>query len=180
MTTMKAQLEGLISKISSGCLLAEEVARIADEAAQAYADPQAFLAANPDINFDDSFPIPLDEWVVVGSLPETVLFQADSYDALFQQITESFGPQVSFVLKPKQLVKVEPLKALNRIQVQLSSLSPETQGYVLLDFSEPLDDELQAVLVFSTDLARVMELAVEVGIYAAPAYEALKGAQESE
>jgi hypothetical protein len=177
MTTMKAQLEELISKISSGCMLAEEVARIADEAAQAYADPQAFLAANPDINYDDSFPIPLGEWVVVGSLPETVLFQADSYDALFQQITESFGPQVSFVLKPKQLVKVEPLKALNRIQVQLSSLSPETQGYVLLDFSEPLDDELQAVLVYSTDLARVMELAVEVGIYAAPAYEALKAAQ---
>jgi len=177
---MKAQLEELISKISSGCLLAEEVARIADEAAQAYADPQAFLAANPDINFDDSFPIPLGEWVVIGSLPETVLFQADSYDALFQQITESFGPQVSFVLKPKQLVKVEPLKALNRIQVQLSSLSPETQGYVLLDFSEPLDDELQAVLVYSSDLARVMELAVEVGIYAAPAYEALKAAQNEE
>lgn len=177
---MKAQLEELISKISSGCLLAEEVARIADEAAQAYADPQAFLAANPDINFDDSFPIPLGEWVVIGSLPETVLFQADSYDALFQQITESFGPQVSFVLKPKQLVKVEPLKALNRIQVQLSSLSPETQGYVLLDFSEPLDEELQAVLVYSSDLARVMELAVEVGIYAAPAYEALKAAQNEE
>jgi len=71
---------------------------------------------------------------VIGSLPETVLFQADSYDALFQQIVESFGPQVSFVLKPKQLAKVEPLKALNRIQVQLSSLSPETRGYVLLDF----------------------------------------------
>lgn len=177
---MKAQLEELISKISAGCLLAEEVARIADEAAQAYADPQAFLTANPDINFDDSFPIPLGEWVVVGSLPETVLFQADSYDALFQQITESFGPQVSFVLKPKQLVKVEPLKALNRIQVQLSSLSPETQGYVLLDFSEPLDDELQAALVYSTDLARVMELAVEVGIYAAPAYETLKTAQNEE
>lgn len=177
---MKAQLEELISKISSGCMLAEEVARIADEAAQAYADPQAFLAANPDINYDDSFSIPLGEWVVIGSLPETVLFQADSYDALFQQITESFGPQVSFVLKPKQLVKVEPLKALNRIQVQLSSLSPETKGYVLLDFSEPLDDELQAVLVYSTDLARVMELAVEVGIYAAPAYEALKAAHEAE
>ncbi|HZX15858.1 MAG TPA: hypothetical protein VFF22_03195 [Pseudomonas sp.] len=177
---MKAQLEELISKISSGCMLPEEVARIATEAAQAYTDPQAFLAANPDINFDDSFPIPLGEWVVVGSLPETVLFQADSYDALFQQITESFGPEVSFVLKPKQLLKVEPLKALNRIQVQLSSLSPETKGYVLLDFSEPLDDELQAVLVYSTDLARVMELAVEVGIYAAPAYEALKAAQEAE
>ena len=177
---MKAQLEELISKISSGCMLADDIARIAEEAAHAYADPQAFLAANPDINYDDDFPIPLGEWVVIGSLPETVLFQADSYDALFQQIVESFGPQVSFVLKPKQLAKVEPLKALNRIQVQLSSLSPETQGYVLLDLSEPLDDEIQAVLVYSSDLARVMELAVEVGIYAAPAYEALKAAQHDE
>lgn len=177
---MKAQLEELISKISSGCMLPEEVARIADEAAQAYVDPQAFLAANPDINYDDSFPIPLGEWVVVGSLPETVLFQADNYDALFQQIVESFGSEVSFVLKPKQLAKVEPLKALNRIQVQLASLSPDTQGYVLLDFSEPLDDELQAVLVYSSDLPRVMALAVEVGIYAAPAYEALKAAQADE
>lgn len=177
---MKAQLDELISKISSGCMLADDIARIAEEAAHAYADPQAFLAANPDINYDDDFPIPLGEWVVIGSLPETVLFQADSYDALFQQIVESFGPQVSFVLKPKQLAKVEPLKALNRIQVQLSSLSPETQGYVLLDLSEPLDDEIQAVLVYSSDLARVMELAVEVGIYAAPAYEALKAAQHDE
>lgn len=177
---MKAQLEELISKISSGCMAPEDVARIADEAAQAYADPQAFLAANPDINYDDSFPIPLGEWVVVGSLPETVLFQADSYDALFQQIVESFGPQVSFVLKPKQLAKVEALKALNRIQVQLASLSPETGGYTLVDFSEPLDDELQAVLVYSSDLPRVLELAVEIGIYAAPAYESLKAAQAGE
>ena len=177
---MKAALVELISKISSGCMGEDEILKVADEAAQAYADPQAFLSANPDINYDETFPIPLGEWVVVGSLPETVLFQADSYDALFQQITESFGPEVSFVLKAKQLAKVEPLKALNRIQVQLASLSPETKGYVLLDFSEPLDDELQAVLVYSTDLARVMELAVEVGIYAAPAYEALKAAQEAE
>lgn len=174
---MKAQLEELLSKISSGCMLPEEVTRIAEEAAQAYADAQGFLAANPDINYDDSFPIPLGEWVVVGSLPETVLFQADNYEQLFQQITDSFGPQVSFVLKPKQLTKSEPLKALNRIQVQLSSLSPETGGYTLVDFSEPLDDELQAVLVYSSDLARVMELAVDVGIYAAPAYEALKASQ---
>uniref|UniRef100_UPI002624F57B hypothetical protein n=2 Tax=unclassified Pseudomonas TaxID=196821 RepID=UPI002624F57B len=143
----------------------------------AYADPQAFLAANPDINYDDSFPIPLGEWVVVGSLPDTVLFQADSYDQLFQQIVESFGQQVSFVLKPKQLVKVEPLKALNRIQVQLGSLSPETGGYVLVDFSEPLDEQLQAVLVYRNDLARVLELAVAIGIYAAPAYESMKAAQ---
>ena len=143
---MKAQLEELIAKISSGCLPEDEIARIADEAAQAYADPAAFLAANPDVNYDDEFPIPLGEWVVVGSLPETVLFQADSYEELFQRITESFGPQVQFVLKAKQLAKTEPLKALNRIQVQLSALSPETGGYVLVDFSEPLDDELQAVL----------------------------------
>jgi len=40
--------------------------------------------------------------------------------------------------------------------------------------SEPLDDELQAVLVYTCDIERVMALAVEVGIYAAPALAALQ------
>ncbi|MGL4318972.1 MAG: hypothetical protein ACRCTL_20450 [Pseudomonas sp.] len=177
---MKAQLLELITLISSGCMTDEEIARIADEAAQAYADPQAFLAANPDINYDDSFPIPLGEWVVIGSLPETVLFQADSYEDLLQNIIESFGPDVTFNIKPKQLAKVEPLKALNRIQVQLSSMYKEKGGYVLVDLSEPLDDELQCVLVYTNDLPRVQALAVDVGIYAAPAYDALKAELEAD
>ena len=90
---------------------------------------------------------------------------------MFQQITESFGPQVNFVLKAKQLHKVEAVKALNRIQVQLSALYPEKGGYVLVDFSEPLDDALQAVLVYRCDLQRVLELAVEVGIFAQPSLQ---------
>ncbi len=168
---MKAALQELITLISSGCMSDEQIARVAEEAAQAYADPQAFLQANADINYDDEFPIPLGEWVVVGSLPDTVLFQADRYDQLFQQITESFGPQVNFVLKAKQLHKVEAAKALNRIQVQLSALYPEKGGYVLVDFSEPLDDALQAVLVYRCDLERLRELAVEVGIFAQPSLQ---------
>ncbi len=56
------------------------------------------------------------------------------------------------------MLKTEPLVALNRIQVQLSSMYPEKGGYVLVDFSEPLDDELQAVLVYTQDLPRVMAL----------------------
>ncbi|WP_312358210.1 hypothetical protein [Stutzerimonas balearica] len=174
---MNEQLAELIRLISSGCMTEAEIQRIADEAAQAYADPAAFLAANPDVNYDDSFPIPLGEWVVVGSLPDTVLFQADDYEQLFAQVVASFGPSVAFVLKPKQLAKIEPLKALNRIQVQLGSLYPEKGGYVLVDFSEPLDDELQAVLVYRQDLERALQLAVEIGIYAAPALEAAKAQQ---
>ncbi|VVN52340.1 hypothetical protein PS687_00919 [Pseudomonas fluorescens] len=171
---MKTSLVELISKISAGVMGDDEVAKIADEAAQAYADPAAFLAANPDINYDDSFPIPLGEWVVVGSLPETVLFQADTYGELFAQIVASFGPGVAFNLKLKQLAKTESLTALNRIQIQMSALSPEDGGYVLLDFSQPLDDEIQAVLVFGNDLPRVLELCAEVGIKAEPSLEALK------
>ena len=171
---MKTVLVELISKISSGVMGTDEVARIADEAAQAYADPAAFLAANPDINYDDSFPIPLGEWVVVGSLPDTVLFQADTYADLFAQIVASFGPGVAFNLKPKQLAKTEDLTALNRIQIQMSALSPEDGGYVLLNFSQLLDDEIQAVLVFGNDLPRVLELCAEVGIQAEPSLEALK------
>ncbi|AHF66865.1 MULTISPECIES: hypothetical protein [Pseudomonas] len=171
---MKDSLIELISKISSGCMGEDEIAGIAAEAAQAYADPEAFLAANPDINYDDTFPIPLGEWVVVGSLPETVLFQADTYMDLFEQIVQSFGKDVSFNIKPKQLAKVEALTALNRIQIQLSSMNKEMGGYVLVDFSQPLDDELQAVLVYGCDEARVLELAATVGIHAASSLQALK------
>jgi hypothetical protein len=171
---MKNQLIELISKISSGCMGEEEIAHIADEATQAYADPQAFLSANPDINYDDSFPIPLGEWVVVGSLPDTVLFQADTYMDLFAQIVASFGKDVTFNIKPKQLAKVEALTALNRIQIQLGSMNKEMGGYVLINLSQPLDDELQAVLVYGNDQARVLELCAEVGIAAAPSLEALR------
>lgn len=171
---MKNQLIELIGKISSGCMGEQDIDRIADEAAQAYADPQTFLAANPDVNYDDTFPIPLGEWVVVGCLPETVLFQADTYMDLFAQIVESFGPDVAFNIKPKQLAKVEPLTALNRIQIQLGAMNKEMGGYVLMNFSQPLDDELQAVLVYGCDQARVLELCAAAGIQAAPALQALK------
>ncbi|MEO8491213.1 hypothetical protein [Pseudomonas sp.] len=171
---MKTALVELISKISAGVMGEDEVARIAEEAAQAYADPVAFLAANPDINYDDTFPIPLGEWIVVGSLPDTVLFQADTYGELFAQIVASFGPGVAFNLKPKQLAKTEDLTALNRIQIQMSALSPQDGGYVLLNFSQLLDDEIQAVLVYGKDLARVLELCAEVGIKAEPSLEALR------
>ncbi|MBI6577171.1 hypothetical protein [Pseudomonas viridiflava] len=171
---MKDALAELISKISSGCMGDDEILRVADEAAQAYADPQAFLSANPDINYDDTFPIPLGEWVVVGSLPETVLFQADTYADLFEQIVQSFGKDVTFNIKSKQLTKVEPLVALNRIQIQLSSMNKEMGGYTLMDFSQPLDDELQAVLVYGNDEARVLELAAAAGIHAAPSLQALR------
>ncbi|KQQ54420.1 hypothetical protein ASF84_13820 [Pseudomonas sp. Leaf127] len=173
---MKDSLVELITKVSSGCLGEQEILQIADEATQAFADPAAFLAANPEINYDDSFPIPLGEWVVVGSLPETVLFQADTYMDLFSQIMASFGPQVSFNIKPKQLAKTEPLTALNRIQIQLSSMNKEMGGYVLMNFSQPLDDELQAVLVYGCDEQRVVELAASAGIHAAPALKALQNA----
>ena len=171
---MKTALVELISKISAGVMGEDEVARIADEAAQAYADPAAFLAANPDINYDETFPIPLGEWIVVGSLPDTALFQADTYGDLFAQIVASFGPGVAFNLKPKQLAKTEDLTALNRIQFQMSALSPEDGGYTLLNFSQLLDDEIQAVLVYGKDLPRVLELCAEVGINAEPSLEALR------
>lgn len=171
---MKNQLIELIGKISSGCMGEQDIVRIADEAAQAYADPSAFLAANPDINYDDTFPIPLGEWVVVGSLPDTVLFQADTYMDLFAQIVDSFGKDVAFNIKPKQLAKVDALVALNRIQIQLGSMNKENGGYVLMNFSQPLDDELQAVLVYGDDQARVLELCAALNIQAAPALEALR------
>ena len=171
---MNDALLDFIRLIGTGCMHDAEMQRIADEATQAYADPEAFLAANPDINYDDSFPIPLGEWIVLGSLPDTVLFQADTYVELFEAITASFDQQVAFTLKPKQLAKADPLTALNRIQVQMGALNKEAGGYVLLNFSQLLDDELQMVMVGRDDLAAVLALGEQVGIRIEPALEALK------
>ena len=168
---MKEQLVELITLISSGCMRDEDIQRIAGEAARAYADPPAFLAANPDSGYDDSLPIPLGEWVVVCSLPDNVLIQASEADTLFQQVIASFGAQVPLTLKAEDLAHDDLLTALQRIQVQLSNLYPEKEGYVLVDFSEPMEDELQMVLVYTVDLPRVLELSRALGIYAAPAYE---------
>jgi hypothetical protein len=168
---MKDALTELITLISSGCMTEEEIARIADEATRAYVDPEGFLQVDPEVNYDDGFPIPLGEWVVVGSLPETVLFQADRVDELLAQIIDSFGPDVTFNVRPKQLAKTDPLTALRRVQVQLSSMYREKGGYVLIDFSTPLDTEWQAVLVYTSDLPRVMELAAGLNITAKASYE---------
>ncbi|MCY1410217.1 hypothetical protein D9M71_255820 [compost metagenome] len=103
-----------------------------------------------------------------------MLFQADTYQDLFAQIVDSFGKDVAFNIKPKQLAKVEALTALNRIQVQMGSMNKEAGGYVLMNFSQLLDDELQMVLVYGNDVERVQALCAEVGIAAAPALEALR------
>ena len=106
-----------------------------------------------------------------------LLFQGDCMEEVYAQILASFGPDVSFVLKEKDLRKTDLLAALRRVQVQMASLYPEKGGYVLVDFSEPMDDALQMVLVYQNDLQRVLELAVEVGIYAAPALDSRLAAE---
>ena len=170
---MNANLQLFIQKISSGCLTEAEISKIAQEASEAYTDPEAFLNNNPDINYDESYPIALGEWVVMGSLPETVLFQGDSPLELFEQIRASFSAEVPFVLQAKQLKKAEDSVAFKRIQTQLSSLYPEKNGYVLLHISQPLDDEFQTVLVYRDDLEAVLALAESLNIHAAPCDESL-------
>jgi len=56
----------------------------------------------------------------------------------------------------------------------MSSLAKEDGGYTLVDFSQPLDDELQCVLVFGKDVERVLELCAAMNIAAAASLEALK------
>ncbi|MNY67878.1 hypothetical protein D3C86_2055440 [compost metagenome] len=56
----------------------------------------------------------------------------------------------------------------------MGSMNKDAGGYVLMNFSQLLDDELQMVLVYGNDVERVLALCAEVGIAAAPALEALR------
>lgn len=71
------------------------------------------------------------EWVVIGSLPDTVLFQADDDEGLLAQIIDSFGPNER-QHQAQAAGQGRALKALNRgirTQVQLSALYKEKGGY---------------------------------------------------
>ena len=64
--------------------------------------------------------------------------------------------------------------AITFIRAYLASIRGRSGGYVLVNLSQPLDDEIQVVLVYGNDVPRVLELCAEVGIAAAPSLEALK------
>lgn len=168
---MKELLVELVTLISSGSLGDDDIRRIADEAAKAYANPQAYLTANPHSGYEDGCGIPLGQWVLLDALPDNVLFQARQPDELLQQILDSFGSPDEMPLEVEALAGVDQLNAMQRIQAQLSELYPQTDGYELIDFGEPLEGGLQMVLIYTRDLPRLLALAMELGIYAAPAYE---------
>ncbi|MFC3608705.1 hypothetical protein [Stutzerimonas tarimensis] len=170
---MKQQLVELITLISSGALDERDIERIADEAALAYADPQAYLASHLGNGYEEGSRQSLGEWVLLDNLPDNVLFQAQQADELYRKIINSFGPEqpANLALPPEALTGLELLDALERIHAQLSALYPKTDGYELVEFGEPLEEGLQMVLIYTRDLPRLQALAVETGIYAAPAFE---------
>ena len=68
-----------------------------------------------------------------------------------RQLEELIG-QPLFDYVGKKLYMTEAAEALNRIQIQMGSMSAEKGGYVLLNLSQPLDDEIQVVLVYGNDV----------------------------
>ncbi len=170
---MKAQLMELLTLISSGSLAEDDIERIAEEANKAFSDPEGYLAMHPNCGYEEGGRPSLGEWVLLANLPDSVLFQARQADELYQQVVDSFGEQPSATLEltPADLAGLELVPALERIQAQLSVLYPQTDGYELVEFGEPLEDGLQMVLIFTRDLPRLQALAAELGIYAAPAFE---------
>lgn len=171
---MKQQLAELIGLLSSGALEETDIATIVDQVMAAVDAPDTFLANNPDIYFEEDFPLPLWEWVLLNELPAEVLFNADNLVDLYQQLMESFGDDAGFELQPDQLDEEDPLLALEQIQNQIQQFGLDHGGYTLIDFSQSLGDDIQVAMVYAQDLPRIQQLCDELGIYVAASDEALR------
>lgn len=172
---MQQQLTELVTLLSSGALEDEDVTTIVNQVLAAAEDGEGFLAANPDIYYEDDFPLPLWEWVLVNELPLEVLFVAPSLDELYPQLLEAFGEDTEAGLTVEQIMACDDaLQALELIQAQLAQFNAENGGYILVDFSQSLTDEMMVAMVYRNDLPRLQELCDELGIYIAPSDDALR------
>ena len=125
----------------------DEIDGIATEAAQAYADADAFLAANPDINYDDSFPIPLGEWVVVGSLPGALSGQA-AYTDIGRARTEVFdgiAASLEYAREVGMPLAIEPLHPMQA--AERACINTLEQALDICDALDPVNSGALGVAV---------------------------------
>ncbi|WP_410499295.1 hypothetical protein [Chitinibacter sp. S2-10] len=150
----------LFEIIADGSLDAEDIAAMSAEVIKAHADPAAYLQADTGSQYQESYPLPLWEWVLLEQLEGGLIFHATTIDALYAQIVDAFGDD-ELDLTVADLAGLDAVVALSKVQEELAPT------YSVVDFSQSVADEKQVVLVRTAKLARFLELSAALGIHAA-------------
>lgn len=152
-------LNELFDIIVDGSLDADDISAMSLEVSKAHADAAAYLQADSESKYQDGYPLPLWEWVLLEQLEGDLLFHASQVDALYAQIVDAFGED-ELDLSVADLAGLDDAAALAKVQDELAPT------YTLVDFSVSVAGEKQLVLVRSAKLERFFELCAALGIKA--------------
>lgn len=158
----QTQITELFSIIADGGLEANDIAAMCAEVVKAEADPQTYLANDPKSNYKADFTIPLWQWVLLEQLEDGLIFRAAKADELYKQVEDAFG-EGELVLTSAELKDIQATEALALIQKELDPT------YTLVNFSQPLNGEMQLILLRSNKLGRFTELCRTLDIAVSPA-----------
>ncbi|WP_157669446.1 hypothetical protein [Chitinibacter sp. GC72] len=149
----------LFEIIADGSLDAEDIAAMSDEVLKAHADAAAYLLDDAESQYQQSYPLPLWEWVLLEQLEGGLIFHAPHIDALYAQIVDAFGDD-ELDLAVADLAGLDAAAALAKVQDELAPT------YSVVDFSKSVAGEKQVVLVRTAKLARFLELSAALGLQA--------------
>ena len=144
---MKETLNELITLISTGCMGAEEIRRIADEAAQACRSGRVPRRQRTSTTTTASRSRSASGWWSVACR-----ISCCSRPTPMPSCSPGSSPPSAGRGVQHQAEAVAQDRAAGRPQPYPGATEQHVSGkggYVLVDFSEPLDDELQAVLVYT-------------------------------
>ncbi|AZN35917.1 hypothetical protein [Iodobacter ciconiae] len=147
--------------IADGGLEQNDIMAMSTEVLKAEKDAEAYLANDKESAYQAHFAIPLWEWVMIEQLEGGLIFRAKQADALYAQIEDAFG-EGELDLAATALKELSNADALALIQKELAP------AYTLVNFSKPLNDEMQIVLIRSNKLERFLALCETLELSAAP------------
>ncbi|AMC34637.1 hypothetical protein [Janthinobacterium sp. B9-8] len=147
--------------IADGGLEQNDILAMSAEVLKAANDAESYLANDKESAYQAHFAIPLWEWVLIEQLEDGLLFRANKADALYAQIEEAFGDG-ELELTSAALKDLSNADALCLIQKELDP------AYTLVNFSKPLNDEMQVLLMRSNKLDRFLALCKTLELAAAP------------
>jgi hypothetical protein len=153
----------LFTIIADGGFEPNDIAAMSAEVLKAASDAESYLANDKDSAYPTNAAIPLWEWVLIEQLEDGLIFRASKADALYAQIEDAFG-EGELSLTSAELTALSNSDALQLIQKELAPT------YTLVNFSKPLNDEMQVLLLRSNKLSRFLVLCKTLELIATPSF----------
>lgn len=160
-----ADVAELLMLLTTDTLGPEELAAATDAVVLAAQDPDAYFEQY--LNEEEhGWLLDCGALMTEVALTEVIqqeLCRSDKADELYEQISEQFSEPLPAAPPHYRYLH----EYLGLLDAELQRRGPQPGGYELLEFGDSYSDELQVLLVFRKDTARLLKLGQQFGIHLA-------------